>query len=60
MCAALSDPDALVREQAAWALRWGEDERDARLSCLRGAQGDRVEEVRREAAESVELLTRTP
>jgi hypothetical protein len=58
MCAALSDADWTVRDQAAWALRWGGDDKVARLSCLsRAAKYDAQESVRDTAATSVMVLT---
>lgn len=58
MCAVLgTDTDQVVRDQAAWALRFGRTDRAAREACLRrAAENDAAARVRRTAAGSLESL----
>lgn len=58
MCALLgTDTDQVVRDQAAWALRFGRTDRAAREACLqRAAENDAAARVRRTAAGSLESL----
>ena len=60
MCEALSDPHPWVRDHAAWALRFGTDERAERVRCLtRAANAGADEQTRRTARTSLDALAAT-
>ena len=58
MCSALDeDPVVVVRDQAAWALGWGQDDATVRVQCLvRAAARDASGRVRMSAVRSVAAL----